>query len=99
MKKEISRTSANFTEKEIKNCLDSVERILRISDKESQGMVIICEGVKRGKELTYKSMGTIKSMSTARVMALVLDAIKLDPMDGAILLAQIDKVYKDFKKK
>ena len=89
-------TKSDYTEKEMKEIHTMVDTVLRapmgILPEELQGMVIVTLKNKKGEYLT---LGGRRNMHDAGCMQLFLRILNMSPMDGAILLAQINADMKE----
>lgn len=56
----------------------------------SGAVVVILKDKKKG----YNVQGGIRNISTGLMMTLMLEILKLSPMDGAILMAQLASIHK-----
>lgn len=57
----------------------------------SGAVVVILKDKKKGG---YNVQGGIRNISTGLMMTLMLEILKLSPMDGAILMAQLASIHK-----
>lgn len=78
---------------EITSCMLKVlEAPVDATKEEISGAVVVINQEKTG----YSVQGGIRNISTAGFMMMILDILKMTPMDGAILLAQISSAKKNF---
>lgn len=81
-----------YTEKELKNIHDSMDKILRAPmgapESEVQGLVLVFRRLEDGT--TFEILGGRRNLQTIDALDLVLKALHLDPIDGALAMATIN---------
>lgn len=96
-KKVTKPSKSAYSPKEIAEITSCMLKVLEAptdaTKEEMSGAVIVITGDKKGN---YDVQGGIRNISTAGFMMMILDILKMTPMDGAILLAQISSAKKNF---
>ena len=95
-KKVTKPSKSAYSPKEIAEITSCMLKVLEAptdaTKEEISGAVVVINQEKTG----YSVQGGIRNISTAGFMMMILDILKMTPMDGAILLAQISSAKKNF---
>jgi hypothetical protein len=95
-KKVTKPSKSAYSPKEIAEITSCMLKVLEAptdaTKEEMSGAVVVINQEKTG----YSVQGGIRNISTAGFMMMILDILKMTPMDGAILLAQISGAKKNF---